>query len=557
MTKNGLLYSVAAVISTLTVWTAALAAEEGIPDLAVIRRGEKTGFVNAGWKYDRYKNLKGLDAGKRMVVADLKGPGVITHIHMCRHHPEDLCSRGIVLEITFDDAEAPAVHCPVADFFGDGCNGSAMDFSSRFIEAAPWSYNCYFPMPFKTRAKVVLRNDTNKNVMDYSYVEWKPLKKWQENLGYFHATYRRDVFQLTPKTDHMFFHVKGDGHVLGRQYSVITSEPVFKNFAYVMEGNNEVDIDGRERALDYLGTEDSFTFSWGFQRTFAGLRTGMTVVDKAQPNRLSIFRFHDHQPIRFEKELRWHINWSQEQMFTRRPQWRQALARGGCWVDYATVYYWYQDSPGDFQHAKLRDLSQRSKALLQSSVDRVTPKDLKLTLDKLKTDSEPANTFSGKNDLKRVAIRGCWRGTHPFWIDRPKARGGHPGNPNPGRSGILAVHAAGPGMPAYVMRKVALPAGKPSKLRIVASGDPYELPGKSDFVLRAGVYDGKELRWMKPHVIEAGKPPSKENWQVLEFPLEGLAGKTVGLVVEVSYGGPKSPAMNEEAFFDEISVVTD
>jgi hypothetical protein len=293
---------------SLTVWGGVVAAAEGLPDVAVIRRGEKTGFVNAGWKYDRYKDLRGLDAGKRMVVADLKGPGVITHIHMCRHHPAALCARGIVLEITFDDAKEPAVHSPVADFFGDGCNGAAMDFSSRFIEAAPWSYNCYFPMPFKTRAKVVLRNDTKKNVMDYSYVEWKPLKKWDDRAGYFHATYRRDAFQLTPKTDHMFFQVKGAGHLLGRQYSVITDEPIFRGFAFVMEGNNEVDIDGRERALDYLGTEDSFTFSWGFQRPFVGLRTGMTLVDKGQTNRLSIFRFHDHMPIRFDKELRWHIN---------------------------------------------------------------------------------------------------------------------------------------------------------------------------------------------------------------------------------------------------------
>ena len=557
MTKNGLVHCTAAVISGLIVWTGALAADEGVPELAVIRRSQKTGFANAGWKYDRYKDLQSLDAGKRMVVADLKGPGVITHIHVCRHRPAELCARGIVLEITFDDAKEPAVHCPLADFFGDGCNGGAMDFSSRFIEAAPWSYNCYFPMPFATRAKVVLRNDTGKNVMDYSYVEWKPLKKWQPDLGYFHATYRRDVFQLTPKTDHMFFHARGAGHLLGRQYSMVTDEPIFRNFAYVMEGNNEVDIDDHRRALDYLGTEDSFTFSWGFQRTFAGLRTGMTLVDKARTNRLSIFRFHDHQPIRFDKELRWHINWSQERMFTRRPQWARALARGGCWVDYAAVYYWYQDKPGAFRHAPLRDLSQRRKTLLRSSVDRVTPADLQSALEKLDADSEPANTFSRKSDLRRVGLIGCWRGTHPFWIDRPEARGGHPGNPNPGRKGILAVHAAGADAPAYVIRKVALPAGKASKLRIVVSGDPYEAPGKSDFVLRAGVHDGRQLRWMKPRVIDAGKPPSPENWRVLEFPLTAWAGKTIGLLVEVSYGGPKGLSMNEEAFFDEISVVTD
>ena len=39
----------------------------------------------------------------------------------------------------------------------------------------------------------------------------------------------------------MVFHVRGTGHVLGRQYSVVTDEPIFGGFAYVMEGINEVE----------------------------------------------------------------------------------------------------------------------------------------------------------------------------------------------------------------------------------------------------------------------------------------------------------------------------
>ena len=127
-------------------------------------------------------------------------------------------------------------------------------------------------MPFAKRARVILRNDTDKNIMDYSYVEWENLPKWDETLGYFHATYHRKCFQLTKDSDETFFEVQGGGHLLGRQYSVTTDEPLFRKFAFVMEGNNEVDIDAEERRLDYLGTEDSFTFSWGFQQTYTGLQ---------------------------------------------------------------------------------------------------------------------------------------------------------------------------------------------------------------------------------------------------------------------------------------------
>ena len=55
-------------------------------------------------------------------------------------------------------------------------------------------------------------------------------------------------------------------------------------------------------------------------------------------------------------------------------------------------------------------------------------------------------------------------------------------------------------------------------------------------------------------MIDAGTPPSADHWQTLDYPLTDYAGKTVGIVVEVSYGG-KIGALNEEAFFDEISEI--
>jgi len=421
---------VLAVLAGTFAWVAASAraADEVAPDLPVIKKDVKTGFCNAGWKYDRYKDLPSLDAGKSMVVADIKGPGIIRHIHTCRHQKPDLMARGIVIEIYFDDATEPAVCCPLADFFGDGCNGKSMYFSSRLIECAPWSYNCYFPMPFASRAKVVLRNDTAENTMNYSYVEWEPLGEWKKNLGYFHATYRRKAFQLTRDTKETFFHVRGTGHLLGRQFSVVTDEPLFNNFGFVMEGNNEVDIDGQERALDYLGTEDSFTFSWGFQTPYAGLRAGMTHIGKTgAANLLSIYRFHDHMPIRFAREFTWSINWRHEGMFTSNADWARRVKEGGCWVDYATVFYWYQDSPGGFQHDPLAPVAQRGKLLVRPGAESSA---LEALLKAGKVDDQLANTFAAGEDLARVQIAGAYKGTHPFWIDKPQEKGGHPGAEN-------------------------------------------------------------------------------------------------------------------------------
>lgn len=338
-------------------------------ETARIKPKLQTGFANGGYKYDRYSELESLDANKRIVVADLKGPGIIRHIHTTRHEPKELFTRGIVLEIWFDDAKQPAVQCPLGDFFGDGCNGESMYFSSQFIECAPWSYNCYFPMPFKSHARVILRNDTNQDARNYSYVEWETLPEWDEELGYFHATYARRNFQLTKESKVTFFELEGTGHLLGRQFSIVTDEPAFERFEIVMEGNNEVDIDGKERCLDYLGTEDSFGFSWGFSQTFAGLRAGMPFVeipDTSLPHRLSIYRFHDHMPIRFNKSLQWSINWRQERHKTKRPNWLKAVEDGGCLVDYATVFYWYANSPGGYKHQPLRPVEERQMPMTSS-----------------------------------------------------------------------------------------------------------------------------------------------------------------------------------------------
>jgi hypothetical protein len=266
-------------------------------------------------------------------------------------------------------------------------------------------------------------------------------------------------------------------------------------------------------------------------------------------NRLSIYRFHDHMPIRFSKSLRWHINWRHEKGFTGNPKWAEAVAAGGCRVDYATVYYWYQSDAGGFSHEALPAPEERQLSMLSRK-----PVDLGSNLAALDVDRKLENDFAAGGDVERVRVLDAYPRTHPFWIDRPEPKGGHPGNPNPGKQGILAVHPKDSEAPCFVLRKVALPAEKGFVLRVTVSGDPYEAPGKSDFLLAAGIHDGKEMKWLGEEVIEAGSPPSETNWRTLRYPLDGYAGKTVGIVVRVSYGGPNGMT-NEEAFLDEISVV--
>jgi hypothetical protein len=125
--------------------------------------------------------------------------------------------------------------------------------------------------------------------------------------------------------------------------------------------------------IDYLGTEDSFGFSWGAGREFAGLRNGITHVGRS-PSAIGIFRFHDAAPIRFESSLDLRLDWTSEFTVPDIELVRRMRAElvdfaadpGRLWVDYATTTYWYQDRVGH-DHAPMPALADRVARLLRSN----------------------------------------------------------------------------------------------------------------------------------------------------------------------------------------------
>ena len=338
-----------------------------------LKKPSRSGLSNAGWRYDNYPELKSLDAGATIELARLDGPGRITCFHITQHiavadgleeyfdsgkaqtatkegEVQRATSRGLILEIFYNGNCAPSVHCPLADFFADGCEGQAICYSTPFVEKLPRSYNSYLPLPFEAGILVTLHNTTPYNLLSYSFIEYEKLAAWEVGLQYLHVAWQKERFQLTPDTIFPVIQIQGPGHYIGNQYSITTDEPVFKDFFFIMEGNCEHRIDGEEKpSLDYLGTEDSFGFSWGFQKVFCGLHSGINYLQTRRfPIELSIYRFRQHNPIIFDRSLDIRINWQNEftmgktrfQNYPRGLVW-DAIKRGGGWVEYATTHYWY------------------------------------------------------------------------------------------------------------------------------------------------------------------------------------------------------------------------
>ncbi len=553
-----------------------------ISDLFIVKKNPGQGLVSGLWYYCEQRHLEPLIGHTSVTIADLEGPGVIRLIRMSQLGLtlSDDMPRGIVLKIYYDNAEIPAVHVPVADFFADGCNGKSKYFCSNLFEKVPEAYNCYIPMPFKKRVRIVLCNETDHYFGGYTAIEWERLPKWNVDYGYFYATFTRKIFRLVPETKIKFFEVEGKGHFIGRQLSVVSAEPLYAgNLGWIMEGNNYFDLDGSKKQFNYLGTEDAFGFSHGFVEPWVGPHGGITHVEQgyttdADTAQLSIFRLHDHMPIRFDKSLSWTINWQYETMFANPPYWRDKIGENGGWVDYAIVTYWYMDSPNGFNHELLRPLSSRRKLLLPPTEDslvfRFPVPDIEPIVQKvfrnLDVDDELTNKISTKKDMNRITIIGSYPKTHPFFIDKPKKAiwtpgdNGHIGQPNPGRTGIAAVHPQDLETPCLLIRKVKIPQNQTSFLRVVVSGDPYgptgpRWEGQNDFVLRVGVCNGNSIDWLDKRFVEPGDEPSPENWHRFDYNMDKYRGEVVAIVAEVSAGGKNNHWFNEEAFFDELSII--
>jgi len=357
-------------------------------DLARVRPDIRNGAVNSLWKYDAYPDLQSLDAHRTVTLADLKGPAQINTIYIGEMmywqssggelKPAE--PRAIILKIYFDGADHPAVNVPLGDFFADG-NGRAGDFTTQFVERSRGSYVCYVPMPFKQSALVTLTNESDRDVLSYAFVEWQTLPRWESDLGYFHAAWRRHSFQLTPDTERPFFEIDGPGQLVGEYWLIQTDEPLFADMNFVMEGNNEYRVDGEgEPSINYLGSECAFNFGWGWRTVFSGYKVGVNFRDpKPGESAVSTFRFRDRDVIRFREKLGLTVNWSEEfktipALKAFRERVRKRNAEGGGWVDYSETTYWYSLRP-DGSGVPLPPLSERIKPLLHPNppVERQSP----------------------------------------------------------------------------------------------------------------------------------------------------------------------------------------
>ncbi len=290
-----------------------------------------------------------IEAGQTHILADLKGPGIITHIWLTflqepHFWVKDGAANGqeMLLRIYWDGREKPDVEVPVGDFFAN-CWGKRMEVISDpvIVEDAD-SYNCFWHMPFRKSARIEVVNQSTKPIRKlYNNVDWIKKPSLPENTLYFCAQYRQEYPAQNGK-DYLVLDAEGKGYYVGTVYSVRTRSP-----SWFGEGDELIYIDGEKKpSIRGTGTEDYFLSAWGLKLNstpYFGVPY-LNHNDRIVGQMTCSYRWHIHDPLVFNTGIRVTFEtfgWmSADENKEHKPHsWNERED------DFTSVAFWYQIGP--------------------------------------------------------------------------------------------------------------------------------------------------------------------------------------------------------------------
>jgi len=249
--------------------------------------------------------------GETLVLADLQGPGVVTHIWLTIAANEYAWPRLLRLRVYYDGNPEASVDAPVGDFWAVG-HGFERWVKSEMIRNSSEgrARNAYWPMPFAKSCRITLTNEGRRRLDHvYYHVDWSKVPALPPDTLYFHARYKQELPAEAEKKVYTFLDVKGRGFYAGTVLSVVQPEA-----GWFGEGDERIYVDGeKEPSIIGTGSEDYFNDAWGLH-VLDGPYTGVTVADgTGLGSRMTGYRWHIKDPIPFKKSFRFdmeHLGWT-------------------------------------------------------------------------------------------------------------------------------------------------------------------------------------------------------------------------------------------------------
>ena len=289
----------------------------------------KGGLAPAGIASDATTSEKTvtIEPGERF-VATQDGPRAITgfcvNVHFDDREDEIEALRDIVLQITWDNEEKPAVWSPLGDFFGTAPGVNS--YRSFPLGMNKDGFYCNWYMPYAKSAKFEFINEGNKaRTLELKVVQ-EPLRRPIEQLGRFHAKWHRDAFlpedPQRREIDWTMLKTQGQGRFCGVMLHVWNPRG-----SWWGEGDEKFFVDG-EKFPSTIGTgsEDYFGYAWCNPTLFENCYHNQT-ISMGNKGHVSVNRWHITDNVPFQRSFEAAI----EKYF---PNERPTL--------YAATVYWYQ-----------------------------------------------------------------------------------------------------------------------------------------------------------------------------------------------------------------------
>lgn len=247
-----------------------------------------------------------IKSGEQVTLAEVHSSGgTVRRIWATISDRSPAMLRGLKIEMFWDGATKPAVNVPFGDFFGFGLGHMVAYQSALFASADGRSVICYVPMPFKRGMKIVLTNESGKDLQLLYYdVDYTLGDKHDANDLYFHAYYRRENPTKLQRDFEILPRVSGRGRFLGANLCVQANKELYLD-RWWGEGEVKMYIDGDHEwpTLAGTGSEDYAGSSWGIQSQYANFYNGSNLVDPAEM-RYCFYRFHIPDPVYFKDSIR-------------------------------------------------------------------------------------------------------------------------------------------------------------------------------------------------------------------------------------------------------------
>jgi hypothetical protein len=244
--------------------------------------------------------------------------------------------RDTILRCYWDEEPVPSIEVPLGDFF---CNGHGLRYrvnSLPVVVNPVGGFNCYWPMPFRERARITIENQRSEPIQGFFYQITYALTELPDEIAYFHAQWQRSVTRRDYPEHVILDEVRGPGHYVGTflAWTQLSS-------GWWGEGEIKFYLDGDKDYPTICGTgaEDYVGGAWCFgDETYSTPFLGYPLrrQEPGEIPRHGLYRWHVFDPIRFKQNLKVTIQalgWWPDGKF-------QPLTD-----DIASVAYWYQAEP--------------------------------------------------------------------------------------------------------------------------------------------------------------------------------------------------------------------